>query len=527
MVKPVLSGDDLLVYANVLTAVLYGSSAFLSAFAALSILQRRHLRRSTMPQHESSDLNGDTLVFLVRDGALIDANFPGQRFLNQFGADGLDIDALSRGLHSTFKDVAELFKPGGADTHLLSNDSMFQAISERVGDTIRVKVQSRAQANLQAEDIHRLAAIDAELETLRQTVELAPYLVWRETPDGTPIWVNRAYLEAIRETHGDEAASTWPLPRLFPDLLSGKAQRLSLKTTEDEKHNWYDIRSIPIGRDRLYTAYDANSLVHAETQLNELMQTLTKTFSQLTTGLAVFDRSRNLALFNPALTELTRLPVDFLTSRPSLVEVLDKLRENRTIPEPRDYRAWRNSIADLESAALDGTYSETWSLAGNLTYRVTGRPHPDGAIAFLFEDISAEMSLTRQFRHELEISQALLDNMEDATALFSPTGVLLQTNAAYRRLWDGDPETLVAETSIVDECGRWHEKSLPTPVWGDIRDFALDLNDRAEWTAPVVLSDGRVMDCKCMPLTRGGTQVIFQLNRASEPKKTEQLQEAV
>ena len=527
MVKSVSLGDVYLAYANILTAVLYGSSAFLSAFAALSIVSRRYAIRNTRAQTESSDLTGDTLVFLIRDGVFVDANFPGQRFLKQFGADGLDIEALSRGLHSAFNDAAKLFQPGEKDTHLVSNDDMFQAIAERVGDTVRVKIQSRGQMELQAEDIHRLAAIDAELETLRQTVELAPYLVWRETPDGTPIWVNRAYLNAVRDTHGDEAASTWPLPRLFPEIHTGKSQRLSLNTTDSDKPDWFDIRSIPIGRDRLYTAYDANSVVHAETQFNELMQTLTKTFSQLTTGLAVFDRSRKLALFNPALTELTRLPVDFLTSRPSLVEVLDKLRENRTIPEPRDYRAWRNSIAELESAASDGTCSETWSLAGNLTYRVTGRPHPDGAIAFLFEDISAEMSLTRQFRQELETSQTLLDNMDDATALFSPSGVLLQTNLPYRRLWGGDPETLVTETTIVDECGRWHEKSLPTPVWGDIRDFALDLSDRAEWVAPIMLSDGRVMDCKCIPLTRGGTQVVFQRTRAAEPAKADQLQEAV
>jgi PAS domain-containing protein len=256
------------------------------------------------------------------------------------------------------------------------------------------------------------------------------------------------------------------------------------------------------------------------------MQTLTKTFAQLNTGLAVFDKSRNLALFNPALTELTRLPVDFLASRPSLIEVLDKLRETRAIPEPRDYHAWRKSISDLESAAKDGNYCETWSLAGNLTYRVTGRPHPDGAIAFLFEDISAEMSLTRQFRQEIELSQALLDNMEDATALFSPTGILLQTNDAYRNLWCEDADSLLTETSIVDESRVWHDRCLPTPVWGDLREFALDAEDRVEWNAHIILTDGRVVDCRFLPITGGGTQIIFHLERTNETHQDEQFRHA-
>ena len=43
------------------------------------------------------------------------------------------------------------------------------------------------------------------------------------------------------------------------------------------------------------------------------------------------------------------------------------------------------------SSAEDGLYQEIWSLPSNVTYKVTGRPHPDGAVAFFFEDISADV----------------------------------------------------------------------------------------------------------------------------------------
>ena len=514
--------------ASLVTAALYGSSAFLSAYAAIAIMTRRRKRASQPPQPHTTDLYGDTLIFLVRDNIIVDANFPGRRFLTHFGANDLDLATLSRGLHSAFDDVETLFTTPAqqGETRILSRDGMFQAIAERASDTLRLKVQSRDSAKLQAEDIHRLSAMDSELETLRQTADLAPYLVWRETKDGTPIWVNRAYLDAVRTAFGDKRATQWPLPRLFEGLKAGCVVRVALDTPEDEAKNWFDVHSMALGRDTLFTAYDANATVRAETQLHDFMQTLTKTFGQLTTGLAIFDKSRNLALFNPALTELTRLPIDFLSSRPSLVEVLDKLRETRAIPEPRDYHAWRKSISDLEAAAKDGNYCETWSLAGNLTYRVTGRPHPDGAIAFLFEDISAEMSLTRQFRQEIVLSQTLLDNMEDATAFFSPTGVLLQTNSAYRTLWNVDPDSRITETSILDESRGWHERSLPTPVWGDLREFALDTQDRVEWAAPVHLTDGRSIDCRFIPVSGGGTQIIFHIARAPETHQDEQLREA-
>ena len=90
-------------------------------------------------------------------------------------------------------------------------------------------------------------------------------------------------------------------------------------------------------------------------------------------------------LFNPALGDLTGLAPEFLSTRPTLFSLLDALRERRMIPEPRDYKHWPREMLKLEAAA--GQYMDLWSLPGGQTYRVTGQPHPDGAIALLMEDI--------------------------------------------------------------------------------------------------------------------------------------------
>ena len=63
--------------------------------------------------------------------------------------------------------------------------------------------------------------------------------------------------------------------------------------------------------------------------------------------------------------------------------------------------------------ASDGHYAEAWTLPNGLTYRVTGRPHPDGAIAFLIEDITDEISFSRRTKSQLEIRQAVLDRQPD------------------------------------------------------------------------------------------------------------------
>ncbi len=503
---------------------LFGVPAALAAFLILWLIGRR---ADIQNSHKNGfEADGGSMVFLLRDDRLIDANFSAHTYLETFAKAGSGLPALRRAVVSMFDNAEELIACNAASGKLTSTsrDETMQAVSERLGDSVRLKLKSTVTSDWSGEDIHRMAAQEHELETLRKTTDAAPYLVWREAKDGTPVWVNRAYLNAVKDAFGDKRASVWPLPRLFEKVAAGTTARKSLEIDNEDQPRWYECYSVPLEDDTLVTAFEANSIVRAENQLRDFMQTLSKTFADLTVGLAIFDRERSLQLFNPALQELTTLPADFLIRQPSLSEFLDRLRENRMMPEPKDYKEWRRRITELEAAAENGSYSETWSLPGNLTYRITGRPHPDGAVAFLFEDISADISLTRQFRRELEISQTLLDNMEDATAHFLSGGALVQTNKAYSDLWSTSEaattaQTMFGEVNVIEACRSWLEATEPTPVWGDFRDFVLDTGDRGEWEATVRMKDGSELLCRFVPTSGGGSQAIFR--RVQELEKAQ------
>lgn len=366
-------------------------------------------------------------------------------------------------------------------------------------------------------DKHSFVAMERELETLRATTEHAPFLAWREMADGTITWANNAYIELADRLDPDTIIPIWPPKRLFDTLemaksIGGKGmRRMPLRLPGlDEDVRWFECHRAPIGEEALYTAIAADAVVRAEGELREFVQTLTKTFAHLPIGLAIFDRNRQLALFNPALTDLTLLPAEFLSMRPTLASFLDRLREKQMMPEPKDYITWRQQMAALEAAAQHGTYQETWHIPTGQIYRVTGRPHPDGAVAFLIEDISAEISLTRRFRAELETGQAVLDTLDEAVAVFSANGTLTMTNAAYTKLWGEDYEASPNEVSILDASRAWHEKCAPSPIWGEVRNFVGSTGERAEWEADARLWDGRRISCRFAPLSGGSTLVAFQ-----------------
>lgn len=321
-------------------------------------------------------------------------------------------------------------------------------------------------------DPHSMNALNKELETLRRTAEMSPYLIWQQTSEGGITWANSTYFDLAQDFEGDKdhVVHSWPPARLFKSVSlaqgspEGRAHRVSVMFPKETAERWFEVFSTTIGNESLHFATNADSVVRAETALREFVQSLTKTFAHLPTDLAIFDKKRQLALFNPALTDLTGLQPLFLSLRPTLFSFLDKLREAQVIPEPKNYKGWRSQMNELEAAAVDGTYSETWSLPSGQTYRVTGRPHPDGAVAFLFEDISSEVSLTRRFRAQLEASQAVLDGSSEAFAVFAPNGLFTMSNAPYTDLWDFDPESNISEISVNDAISLWRSKCEPNRV---------------------------------------------------------------
>ncbi|PTQ69673.1 PAS-domain containing protein [Celeribacter persicus] len=456
------------------------------------------------------------IVFLFDDEKLVNATPAAQSVLAAAADVGSDWSRLLSVMISKFPtlqhEISELADRGSMALESRDGNAVLKCEWRNGLARITLFDRETEQAHVDM-DRHSLMAMEQELETLRATTQNVPFLVWREVENGTITWANTAYLTLADSLSETGENTSWPPAALFDTKLlaqagPNEARRLSFKDRDGTPH-WFDIYRFAIGNDALFAGSSADRTVKAEETLREFTQTLTKTFSHLTIGLAVFDRNRRLALFNPALTDLTALPAEFLITRPALTTFLDRLRDNQMMPEPKDYKSWRQEMTALENAAEDGTYEEVWTLPGGMTYRISGRPHPDGAIAFLFEDISAEMSLTRRFRAEIETGQAVLDTLSEAIAVFSSEGMLVMANSAYTNLWGLDQLEGIVETSITDATRIWHAKCAPSPLWGDIREFVTQTEERSDWIGQTRLWDGRRLNCRFVPLPSGQTLVGF------------------
>ena len=456
-------------------------------------------------------------VFLFDGPDLVDCTPSAKRIIDEQAKGGPDLQRLLKGLSSRFAALPKVedIQDNGFEGMFHSRDPnediclQFESWNGYLKATLK---QATSDDPDSSTDVGHYGHSD-ELITLRAATDTAPFLMWQINKDGEIDWANEAYLHLLKRVKDTERLH-WPPEKLFPSMEFGlveteETQRQVLETPNGAQA--YDIKVSSCAAGQLFFATPADALIKAETNQREFVQTLTKTFAHLSIGLAIFDRQRQLTIFNPALLDLMQLPVDFLALRPTLHSFLDRLRQEQRIAEPKDYKAWRKQLVELESQAEDGSYCETWSLPGGLTYRVTGRPHPDGAIAFLFEDISAEMSLTRRFHAEIELGHAALDAVEEAIVLISNTGSVALTNRAYKDLWGENLSGSILIQKLRDVAGTWREACENSAVWDALVASVERRNGPPTWHGELVMNDGRGLLCRTQRLTGGTVLVGFKI----------------
>lgn len=504
----------------------------------LGVLASLLIRHKTGAPRNDADrrkIHPNQPVFLFEGEVLLDASASGLQLLSSTSSVQGEFGALQYLLRHDFPDLArDLANLEDGETKELFNlnGSALSLRISRHGSVTRVALGTIDGADVDAHfaALARTTAAD-ELETLRTTCEEAPSLMWRETADGKLTWANRAYITYLDRltNRSDDDAPTLPSQRLLGDWAapgsSPTRRRLSVRMPDDDAEHWFDVLAYQVGPETVYHAHVVNELVRSENARRDLMQTLSKTFAELSVGLAIFDHKRHLVMFNPALLDMTGLPFDFLSAHPTIDAVLNRLRDMRRLPEPRNYASWREQFLTLEAEAKRGTYAENWTLPDGQTFRVTGRPHPNGAIAFIFEDISAEVSLTRHFRAEIETSQAVLDALPDAVAVFSSANTLVMVNATYREIWDCGSEEELTALDLRASLRTWKTSTAPSPVWARLEAFSQSFETRKAWSDKVTFLDGRHAICHVTPLPSRMTMVRMEMQNAARTQLTQLLQD--
>ncbi len=502
-------------------------AAFVSAVATLALLVGL-APRLLAPRQRSRAIasgTGAACEFLVNGASVKPLTEPARALLDALEAKGSRLAALSEHLAGDDgrlrKDIEALVLYGQPFRRQLprGDGAQNEIVGTPRGGAAFLSIRPASEDARALQDARRgLDRAEVEAGFLREALDRAPIAVWSMGPDGQVVWANAGYRERF-EAPGD-GPPDHRIPNAFEHVIEEVPltapegvvrRRVSIPGPRNSEPHWYEVRQIagPAGA-TLGFASPADELVAAESFLRRFVETLTETFAHLPIGLAVFDKNRRLGLFNPALTDLVKIDAVWLAGRPSLRDFLERLRETRQMPEQKDFAAWRRQLTELEEGAREGTYEQNWELPSGKIFRVTGRPHPQGALAFLFEDISTAIMLERRYRSELELSQATLDRMSEAVAVFDASGMLVFVNNAFETLWGLDPMQKLDGPSVKEMTGMCAARCAPNPAWGRLAEFATAADARSSWTADVATLDGRALRLLVAPLPDASALVVFR-----------------
>ncbi len=493
-------------------------AALAGAGAALLLWLRRRSGRAAGPP---DGLEADGLALLLEDDAVVGATPEAQAAL---GAEGPATARLAGFFGAqgevAAEQLAQARRTGHAARRVLrgADGRLYELRTRPRGGLLRVDIRDGAafEAALAA-PAPDSPAPPREDDALRTTAEglaeAGALILWQGPTGGAPSWAAGRVRLAAGEVEASEVVALMGARRARseapePPLDGPRAGRLEARRGGEA----LPLTAVEVDRPdglRLGYAVDASAMDKAERSLSRFVQTMTETFAHLTVGLAIFDRNRELALFNPAIVNMWQLDPAWLARNPGMRDILDRLRAARRAPEARDHRAWRDEILRLFDDADGAEYEELWTLADGTTMRVLARPHPHGSLAFVFDDVTERMRLEQRNRHMDDLINSTLEHLDEGLAVFAPDGTLQFVNAAFHEIWNTDAETVGLEMHASDLCTLCSRLTVETEVWDRLVTFATGEETRSAWAARLSLGSGRMLAARFAPLPDGSTMALF------------------
>ncbi len=361
----------------------------------------------------------------------------------------------------------------------------------------------------------RLAALDGFVNSLKSMLNAIPQPAWLRRPDGGLAFVNAAYAHAVeaRDAEDAQARGLELLERRTRDKIrlrhaAGEPFRGSAQAIVAGDRRVLDIVDVAgAGGVSGGIATDISELEAARRDIEQQAEAHVRILDQLPTAVALFDRQQRLTFYNKAFTDLWQIDQGFLGSRPTDMELLDRLRSDGKLPEQSDFKEWKLGLQ--QSFHANETLEDIWHLPSGRSLRVVTSPATKGGVTYVFDDVTEQMHLETRYNRLASMQGETLDSLAEGVAVFGSNGRLQLYNPAFASLWRLDRDQLV-QTPHIDEVAN----SCPPAsqnAWREIRAIVCGLPDeRVNRTFEIRLGQDQVLSVGLAPLPEGASLLTVE-----------------
>ena len=349
----------------------------------------------------------------------------------------------------------------------------------------------------------------------RTLLNALPMPAWFRDSGGRIQWVNEAYAKAVEASSESEVRER-QIELLEMRQREAAASALAKATPYRERvhlisggaRKAHDVVVIPLEGASVGAAIDVAALETAQGELVRHVAAYERTLDRVATAVAIFGPDQRLTFFNEAYRALWQVDADWLATKPSDSELLDRLRELSRLPEVVNYRDWKAKI--LAGYKTGTEYEDWWHLLDGRTIHVVSAQRPDGGLTYLYDDATERFALESRYNALIDVQRETLDSLKEGVAVFATDGRLKLFNSAFLQIWRLS-RSLLKEgphiDRIIDQCSALYDDMA---TWARISRAVTGISDRRQPVeGQMIRPDQSVIDFAVAPLPDGATLITF------------------
>lgn len=366
---------------------------------------------------------------------------------------------------------------------------------------------------------------EEERDRLQTALDQQPCPVWMRNSRTEIIWCNRAYARALDTTPATVIAEQRELgfkaAKKQPTTISGRSlsqtaldqnqtQSLRAHAIMSGQRRLMNIFEIPLSgqSQTLGMAIDITREEELETEQKRYASANKELLEQLGSAIGIFDAQQKLEFYNTAFSQLWSLEEQYLNTGPKLGDVMEKMRENRRLPEQADFRKFKQVWLNMFTGLI-GPHEDMLYLPNGNALRMLVIPHPMGGLMMTFEDVTSRLELESSYNTLVAVQKETLDNLIESVVVFGGDGRLRLWNPSFATLWGLHPEDL-KDNPHINRLMDKIKARFTTETWPAAREILLRQGlERASNDGVMICADGSHIAWSTVPLPDGGVLITY------------------
>jgi len=364
---------------------------------------------------------------------------------------------------------------------------------------------------------------EEERDRLQTALDQQPYPVWMRNNRTEIVWCNRAYARAIDTTPATVIAEQRelgikPVKKATTASLNKALAQAAIDQAQPQSMHGHLIVAgqrklvnvietpVPGGQQTIGMALDITREEELETEQKRYASANKELLEQLGSAIGIFDSQQKLEFYNTAFSQLWSLEEQYLNTGPKLGDIMEKMRENRRLPEQADFRRFKQSWLNMFTGLI-GPHEDMLYLPNGNALRMLVIPHPMGGVMMTFEDVTSRLELESSYNTLVAVQNETLDNLTEGVVVFGGDGRLRLSNPSFGTLWGLHPEDLKDNPHINRLIDKFKAR-FSVENWPTARETLLRQGlERASNDGMLICGDGSHIAWSTVPLPDGGVLI--------------------